>query len=107
MEGWYKVWFTMASDLAEEEGTEKPSVPRRCDRQTQCNNVDGETAEVYYRQALTIPFLDHLISQLKQRFNPHAKTASLGLCLVPTVMATSSSDAPILLRSNCIQWCGK
>lgn len=95
VEEWHKVWFTMASHVAEEEGTEEPSIPRRCGRQTQRDNVDGETAEVYYRRALTIPFLDHLISQLKERFNSHAKTASLGLCLVPSVMATRSSDADI------------
>ena len=95
VEEWHKVWFIMASDIAGEEGTEDPCIPRRCGKQIHRSNVEAETSEIYYRRTLTIPFLDHLISQLKERFNPHAKTAALGLGLVPSVMASRSTDIDV------------
>ena len=72
---------------AEEVGVEKPSIPRRCNRQTHRANVEAEVPEVYYRRSLTIPFLDHLIKELEDRFSSNAKVATSGLCLVPSVMS--------------------
>ncbi|XP_052283915.1 uncharacterized protein LOC127880631 isoform X2 [Dreissena polymorpha] len=33
-----------------------PSIPRRCGRQTQRNNIPTDTPETYYKRVLTIPF---------------------------------------------------
>ena len=70
------MWFTEASNIAEAEETEEPSIPRRCGRQTLRSNIEADVPETYYRHALTVSCLDHLITQLKERFNSHAKTAS-------------------------------
>ena len=43
--------------------------------------------EVYYRRSLTIPFLDHLIKELEDRFSSNAKVVTSGLCLVSSVMS--------------------
>ena len=72
---WHSTWFTMAREISEE-GTEGPDIPRRCGQQNNRDNVEAETPEVYYRCILTIPFLDHLISQLQQRFTEHATSNS-------------------------------
>ena len=42
---------------------------------------------MYYRRSLTIPFLDHLLQELDDRFSSNAKVATLGLCLVPSVIS--------------------
>ena len=83
----HKIWFELTVDLVEEVGTEKPSIPRRCNRQTQRSNVEAEVPEVYYRRSLTIPFLDHLLHELEDRFSSNAKVATLGLCLVPSIIS--------------------
>lgn len=37
------------------------SIPRRCGRQTQRNNVPGDTPKDYFRRAIYLPFLDMMI----------------------------------------------
>lgn len=86
IDDWHKIWFELAVDMIEDVGTEKPSIPCRCNRQTQRANIEGEVPEVYYRRSLTIPFLDHLLGELEDRFSSNAKVATLGLCLVPSVI---------------------
>ena len=86
VDDWHKMWFESTVDMAEEVGTEKPSIPRRCSRQTQRVNVEAEEPKVYYRRSLTIPFLDYLLHELEDRFSFNAKVATLGLCLVPSVI---------------------
>ena len=43
--------------------------PRNVGRQTHRNNVPADSPEEYYRRAMMIPFLDHVISNLNDRFN--------------------------------------
>ena len=120
IDDWHKIWFQLAVDMAEEVGTEKPSIPRRCNRRA---NVEAEIPEVYYRRSLTIPFLDHLLQELDDRFSSNAKVATLGLCLVPSVISktddwqTNVEDlaslyqidlpAPLSLQTELQYWKGK
>ena len=87
IDDWHNIWFQSAVNIAEEVGTEKPSILRRCNRQTQRANVEADIPDVYYRRSLTIPFLDHLIKELEDRFSTNEKVATSGLCLVPIVMS--------------------
>jgi hypothetical protein len=43
--------------------------PRVVGRQTCRNNVKADSPEEYYRRAMAIPLLDHVISNLKERFD--------------------------------------
>ena len=86
LDDWNKIWFQMAVEIAEEVGTEKPSIPRICNRQTQRSNVEAYVPEVYYRRSMTAPFLDHLLQEMEDRFSTNAKVATLGLCLVPSTI---------------------
>ena len=44
------------------------SLPRTAGRQLQRNNVIASTTSEYYKRTLTIPMLDHLISEMEERF---------------------------------------
>ena len=59
--------FLSASELAEKIG-EELTAPRVRGRQTHRANAPADGPEEYYRRNIFIPFLDHLIDQLKVRF---------------------------------------
>jgi hypothetical protein len=88
---YHSEWFSTVEKMCEMVGIQ-PSLPRRCSRQTSRNNVPADTPLQYYCRSISIPVLDHLLSEMKSRFTPHHKTALLGLSLVPSVMVTMSFD---------------
>ena len=57
--------------------------PRRCGRQTKRNNVPSTSTEEYYKLAVFIPTLDHLISELESRFSRIHEHATQGMFLIP------------------------
>ena len=63
----HQSYFDKASDLAARIGSEI-SAPRRCGRQRHRGNVPATTAIEYYRREVTVPFIDHLIGELNNRF---------------------------------------
>ena len=65
-------------------GLDELTIPRRCGRQTQRNNVAGDSPEVYWRRCMFVPFLDYLIAELSRRFDQVASIAVLGLSLIPS-----------------------
>ena len=64
----------------------EPSLPRLCGRQRNRDNIPAQTPSQYYRRTVTIPVLDHLISEMNRRFSEHQKTALLGLNLIPSIL---------------------
>ena len=42
-----------------------------------CSNTEFSSVEDYFKKTVTIPFLDHLISNLSYRFDTHTKQAAL------------------------------
>ena len=64
----------------------EPSKPRSCSRQSNRPNVVACTVGEWYKINVAIPFIDHIISDLESHFSSHAKTASLLLCLVPSLI---------------------
>lgn len=90
IEAFHNGCFTEAEKAAEE--LDIPVCrPRICGRQTKRNNVPAESPEDYYRRALTIPFLDHLLSEMASRFSALQDRASEGMRLVPSVFANSAT----------------
>ena len=49
--------------------------PRVTGRQTQRSNYDAEEAEEFYRVSLYLPYIDHLLSDLKRRFESSPSVA--------------------------------
>ena len=58
------------------------SIPRRSHRQTQRSNLPATTAKEYRRLTVFIPFLDHLLCELNDRFTS-SKSAVHGFWLLP------------------------
>ena len=78
-------WYEQAILLGESVGSE-PRVWWITGRQQHRENVDSSTPEEYYRRSVILPFLDHLITDMKARFNSTATAASQRLSLVPEVL---------------------
>ena len=57
-------------------------------RQVHRSNIPADSPEAYYRRNLVIPFLDHIITELTERFGPiqHTKVKLIGL--IPSITAT-------------------
>lgn len=62
--------YEIAIELAAEVG-ETIRVPRTTKRQVHRENYDVNSPEDYYRLSIFIPFVDHFISHLKERFLKH------------------------------------
>lgn len=61
-------WFEEAQSLAESVGT-LPEKPRTIERQIHRPYTPADSPSEYYRRVVTIPFLDHLKSQVQTRFS--------------------------------------
>ena len=83
-------WFLAISDMLSQVGVE-PSVPRRCGRQIHHSNLPADTPSEYYRCTVSIPVVDHLLSELRSRFGDHQKRAMLGLSIVPSLFVSLES----------------
>jgi len=82
----------MATTTARQANIE-PSMPRVVGRQQHRSNVKAGTPKDYYKRALTIPLLDHLISEIDTYFDPNndAVMSSL-LCLLPALLVSREGN---------------
>ena len=74
-----------ACKLAEQFDVEV-KVPRICKRQTMRNNVPLTDPNQYYRVAVTTKFLDHLLSEMTERFTDMHGKVAMSVKLIPGVM---------------------
>ena len=81
--------------MGEQHDAPLPSRPRRCSRQTQRDNIPGDTPEEYCRRTLTIPFIDELLQHMETRFSPLQSKRIQGLCLVPTVFMSLTNTGEL------------
>ena len=92
--GDFKLCFQKIVSSARELATSLADArPIRCSPQTQRDNTPAETEEEYYRRAVTIPMLDHLIAQMETRFSTLQRTAAKSLNLIPSVYLSKKKDA--------------
>ena len=61
-------------------------VPRICERQTMQYNVPLADPNQYYRVAVTTKFLDHLLSEMTERFTDMHCKGAMSVKLIPGVM---------------------
>ena len=101
----------------------EPRVRRITSRQQHRENVECSTPEEYYRPSVILPFLDHLIMDMKARFNSTATAASLVLSLVSEVLVEKEDPIakiaqlreiyvadlpnPTTLSTDIRKWCRK
>ena len=62
--------------------------PRITKCQQHRTNPEASSVEEYYRRAVVIPFIDHIIQSLEDRFSPSSLIASRLLGIVPSVCCT-------------------
>ena len=60
-------WFEEAVEIAEKVGT-TPSKPRTARSQQHRSNTPSDSPSEYYLRVISIPFLDHLMTQINSRF---------------------------------------
>ena len=60
-------WFVVVEQLSSNNGIEL-SLLSLCGRQTHRSNITSQTSKEYYRQTITIPLLNHIISEMIHRF---------------------------------------
>ena len=76
--------------LSESVGAPGPTLPRICSRQRHRSNVPADSPQEYYRRTVSVPFLDHLCSQMEERFSSTQQRAYMGLSLVPDTIRSDS-----------------
>ena len=85
-------WFEEIKSLADDFNI-TVCAPRTAARQDHRENAPADCPEVYYRRNLMIPFLDHITTELENRFGPIHQTMVKLLGLVPSVAACYSLDS--------------
>ena len=83
VETFHATCFQEAIDMSESVGAPGPALPRVCNRQRHRCNIPADSPQEYYRRVVTVPFLDHLCSQMEERFSTTQQKAYMGLSLVP------------------------
>ena len=85
-------WYGMAKTTARKENIE-PSMPRVVGRQQHGSNAEAGTSKDYYKRALTIPLLDHLISEIDTYFHSNNDAMmSFLVCLLPALLVSQEGN---------------
>lgn len=82
-------WYVQSETVAAEVDV-IPVVPRTTGRQCHRDNPEHATAEEYYRRAITLPLLDNVIQQMKERFSKTQILASKFFHLVPSIVSDTA-----------------
>ena len=69
----------------------KLSTPHQCGRQTKRSNVPSVTTDEYFKQAVFIPVIDHLMAELEFRFSCIQVNGTQGLYLIPENLSQMSN----------------
>jgi len=83
----FHLWYCEIKTLADELNI-PIATPRIAARQVHHSNIPADSPEAYYRRNLMIPLLDHIITELTERFGPIQQTKVKLLGLIPSVAAT-------------------
>ena len=78
-------WFSSVEKMCTDMDME-PSLPQQCARQIHRSNLPADSPSQYYCRTMSIPLLDHLLSEMKTRFSSHQQTALFGSAIVPSIM---------------------
>ena len=76
-------WFTTAATMGDQLDIWM-NIPRLCGRQKRRENVEAETAEIYYCRMCSIPFSDFIIEELSSRFQQGREILPNANAIVPS-----------------------
>ena len=101
----HKNWYKEAVEFTEKVEIE-PTMPRIVPTQTLRANAPAATPEEYYRINYSVPFLDHMIAQLEQRFSADKiEILQSGFLLVPKCMNDAFKGFPNCMEKVCFKVC--
>ena len=83
VENQFHIIFDKASRQAAEYDVQVKT-PRTCSVQATRDNQPSQNAEEYYRRPLAFPFLDHLVTEIENRFDSHSVMAMKCLGIIPS-----------------------
>ncbi len=90
--------YQQASDICIEFNIEMKK-PRIVGKQSTRNNVPAESTEIYFRKAIMIPFLDHVINNLNETFNDkNQKAFKLNNILAENIIGISNENLKTLIE---------
>uniref|UniRef100_V9KAI4 52 kDa repressor of the inhibitor of the protein kinase n=1 Tax=Callorhinchus milii TaxID=7868 RepID=V9KAI4_CALMI len=95
---YHEFWLEEATHLAHKMAIEMKA-PRRCLGQA-TEGSSEESPDHYYREALTTPFLDYVIAEVKGMFCEEQLKALKCLSLVPSVMAQLNYNTTVEITAN-------
>ena len=86
-------WFSSVEQMCASFGIQ-PSLPRLCGCQRHRSNTPAQEPSEYYSRTITVPILDHLLSDLDTDFSSYtsANSSIYGLFLLPSVLATKKLE---------------
>ena len=90
----HATWFSESTVMAKKVG-EEPRIPRRCARQIQRNNVPATTPSEYYKRAISIPMLDHLVKREFISLSELQSTAAKALSIVSATLCVTTTAASV------------
>ena len=85
----FHTWFVEISKLAQELNI-TVAVPRIIGRQVYRNNAPADSPEMYYRRNVLLPFLDHILTELQDRFGGVRQKIVKLFSLVPSLLINSA-----------------
>ena len=88
----HREWFTTVEQIICDNAGVEPTLPRLCAGQKNRSNIPAENACEYYRRVISVPLLDHLITELESCFDKHKQTALQGMYLIPALLVTKSIE---------------
>ena len=72
-----------------------PGIPRICQRQSHRSNFQSSDPKEYYKVAVLLPFIDHIIAGIESRFTKHTQKVVRLQGPLPTSLTQESSFADI------------
>ena len=82
-------WFMEASNLSKNVNAPEPSIrPRLTKYQQHRANTPADSPQTYYKRTISIPFVDHLLSELKSRFSTIQQRSVNGFALIPDMFVS-------------------
>ena len=93
IDGFHSVWFKDASNIAESVDA-AIKAPRICSRQIFRGNIAANDVSTYFKRNVSVPFLDHLLTELSARFTDENCIAIQGISIVPAIMQ-KQYDSPV------------
>ena len=95
----FSKWYEEILKLAENVGSPE-SIPRKTSLQKNRNNTPSDSPKEYYKRALAIPFLDTLLTQMKERFSSDQEYIHGLFGLIPAIIVNDEDPG----SANLVHW---